>query len=333
MSEVSENSSLFFPGTTLQKAWDSTSLGLAKECLRKYYYTIIEGWRSKGESVHLIFGIHFHKALEIYDLHRAQGADYETGLDEAVRYCLEATWVRAERVQGSDTQLSTGMEEPEDEQVGTPWTPDHPAKTRSNLIRSVIWYLETYREDQVSTIILASGKPAVELSFRFDSGIPSPGPDNYLLCGHMDRVVDYGGDQFVMDRKTTGSSPGAYFFKGFSPDNQMTLYTLASRVIYNAPVKGVIIDAAQIAVGFTSFARGFTLRTSDQIEEWQEDLRTWLTIIENAAATGAYPMNEKSCGNYGGCVFREVCSQQRNVREFYLKTNFEKRFWNPLEVR
>ena len=40
----------------------------------------------------------------------------------------------------------------------------------------------------------------------------------HWLCGHLDRVVTYGGQKFVMDQKTTGSTIGPYFFDGFKPD-------------------------------------------------------------------------------------------------------------------
>lgn len=46
----------FLPGTKIQYAWDSTSIGYLKTCPRLYQYTIIEGWQSKGESLHLRFG-------------------------------------------------------------------------------------------------------------------------------------------------------------------------------------------------------------------------------------------------------------------------------------
>src|ERR1700748_1319683 len=121
-----EYSSPFYGETKLQIAWDSTSLGLLKECQRKYYYTMIEGWRAKSESVHLTFGIHFHAALELYDKRRSLGDDYDEALDAAVAYCLEKTW---------------------DYETGEPWSPDHNAKTRENLLRSVIWYLEEYKND------------------------------------------------------------------------------------------------------------------------------------------------------------------------------------------
>ena len=45
-------------------------------------------------------------------------------------------------------------------------------------------------------------------------------------------------------------------------------------------------------------------------------------------------MNPSSCGNYGGCEFRHICSKSPQVREMFLKGDFSKgAVWNPLERR
>lgn len=299
----------FFSGSNLQFAWDSTSLGLLKECPRKYQLTILEGWRAKSESVHLKFGILFHKALELYDKFRAQGLDYEEAVDETLAWLLEATWERGE-------------------DFSRPWTSDHDKKNRDTLVRSIIWYLDQYKDDVAKTLILENGDPAVELSFKFDAGF-----GDFILCGHMDRLVTFSDDVFVMDRKTSGSTLSTYYFNQFNPDNQMTLYTLAGKIVYNLPIQGVMIDAAQIAIGFTAFSRGITMRSDGQLNEWLGDFKQWTNIARLHADEGHWPMNEKSCSAYGGCVFRGICSLDPAVRESYLKTYFEKRFWNPLSIR
>ncbi len=340
----------FLSGTNLQFAWDSTSLGLLKECPRKYFYTIIEGWRSKSESVHLTFGIWFHKGLELYDKFKALGSTHDEATLETLEWLMGETWVYAWVAEPSIEGREVLKELPGNDETGTcplyqvsvgPWEPEtpHPNKSRETLVRSVLWYLEEYKADPAKTLILANGAPAVELSFRFESGLTAPDGTPYMLSGHMDRMVEYAGDNFVMDRKTTGTSPGAYYFSNFNPDNQMTLYTIAGKVVYDIPVSGVIIDAAQIAVGFTSFARGMTMRTASQLDEWMDGLQQHLAIAEGmalsplSAVERGWPMNEKSCGAYGGCVFRKVCSVDRAVRKNYLMTNFEVRRWNPLETR
>ena len=105
-----------------------------------------------------------------------------------------------------------------------------------------------------------------------------------------------------------------------------------------SPIKGVIIDAAQVLLEKpNAYARGFTYRTPDQLDEWREDLRFWLGQAEAFATAGHWPMNDTACGNYGGCKFREVCSKSPQVREQYLKSSFDKldesERWNPLRAR
>jgi len=140
-----------------------------------------------------------------------------------------------------------------------------------------------------------------------------------------------------MDRKTTGSTPSPYYFNQFEPNNQMTLYSLASQIVMSSPVRGVIIDAAQIAEGFSRFTRGFTYRTQDQLDEWLTDLKFWFAKAEDYAAEGYWPMNDTACDKFGGCRFREVCSKSPSVREQFLKSNFTKQEegerWNPLKPR
>ena len=303
----------FIPGTKVQYAFDSTSLGWLKTCPRYYEYSMIEQWRSRSNSVHLDFGLWYHDALESYDRWCAEGMNHEDALAETVRKCLKLTWID-----------------------GKPWESDHNAKTRETLIRSVVWYLEQFGDhDAAKTVILANGKPAVELSFRLemDWGPQCGNGQPYVISGHLDRVVKFTGGFYVMDRKTSGSMIGSNFFDGFAPDNQMSLYTFASKVIYQTPVKGVIIDAVQIAVGFSRYSRGFTFRTEAQTEEWLEETKVWFALAEQYATAGYWPMNDKACGNYGGCVFRKVCSKSPEVRQRFLESDFHKVEWNPLRSR
>lgn len=279
-----------------QWAWNSTSLAPAKLCPRRYYYQVVEGWRPKSSSDDMTFGWHYAKALERYHRWRALGESHADALEST---CV-ATF--------KDT-------------VG--WESAHTAKTRETLIRSIVWYLDTYENDPCETVILSSGRPAVELSFSFQLD------DDIMLCGHLDRIVQYGGDYYVQDQKTTGATLGSYYFRRYNPDNQMSLYTIAAEVVWEQPVKGVMIDAAQIAVGFTRFERGFTFRTEAQNNHWLHDTKYWIERIWDAREAG-YPMNDSACMMYGGCPFREVCAHDPSVSQNYLETLFEKRPDNPL---
>lgn len=296
----------FLSGTNIQYAWDSTSLGDFKRCPRLYYYTMIMGYRQKEESVHLRFGGEYHRALQDYDKLRTEGIKHDEAIFLAIRELIFRT---------------------ED------WNPDHKYKNRDFLVRTAIWYLESHKNDVAKVHILSNGKPAVELSFNFELDWGFPGQP-YVLCGHLDKIVNFNDELFGMDHKTTTTTPGPYYFDQFEPDNQMTLYTLACRVIYEVPVRGIIINAAQVMIDSTRFVRGITYRTQDQLDEWVEDIHYWFSRAVEYAKEGYWPMNDTACDKYGGCKFRGICSKSPSVRETFLRSDFnagEK--WNPLKVR
>lgn len=325
----------FLPGTRIQYAWDSTSLGMLKTCPRLYQYVMIEGWGSREESVHLRFGIEYHKTIEDYDKAKAAGAKHTRAMNEAIGKCLIRIW---------DWDPDTD-------------TPAGKYKNQNTLLSLLVDYFDTFISDAAETYIKADGTAAVELSFRFeldwgpqaaggeleyvDGQAVAEGPtpaQSYLLCGHLDRVVTFNDSLFVMDHKTSKTTLGDYFFDQFHPNNQMTLYALAGKMVIHAPLAGVIIDAAQILLEKpNAFKRGMTYRTKEQLDEWLADLEYWLRQAEAYATAGHWPMNDTACDKFGGCRFREVCSKSPQVRKIYLKSNFDQlpmeERWNPLKER
>lgn len=339
------STSPFLPGTNIQFAWDSTSLGLIKTCPRLYQLTMIEGWVPKDESVHLRFGIEYHSAMQDYDTFKLQGDEHEVAVHKVVRGLLERTtdWV-------VDRETKAGK-----------------YKNRDTLISLVVDYLDHYIDDPATTYIKSDGTPAVELSFRFELAFgpmtqvehdgmsleaesvnvvdesgeissTSPNHQPYILCGHLDRVVEFNDQLMVMDYKTTTTTPGAYYFAQYEPNNQMSLYTLAAQVLLDTPIKGVCISAAQILLEKPhNFVRGFTFRTPGQIQEWIDDAGLHMLNAENYAKINYWPMNDTACDKFGGCKFRGICSKDPEVREVFLRSDFHKQEpedrWNPLRSR
>lgn len=324
----------FLPNTKIQFAWDSTSLGAIKLCPRYYEYTIIHGFVPKDEPVHLRFGIEYHSAIQDYENLRASGLDF----NDAVRETIGRLLVRSHDFDPDPTTKAGHYKNPH------------------TLRQLVVDYLDHYRSDTCETYILANGQPAVELSFRWELDW---GPElgrrtehgvqggevveydlsqPYLLCGHLDRVVTYTDELFVLDHKTTQTAPTEYYFAGFSPNNQVTLYSLAGRIVLDSPIRGVIIEAAQILLETPNVFKRKPIYTSDQlIQEWLNDLEITLQLAEDYARAEYWPMNDTACGMYGGCKFRKVCSKNPEVRKHYLSADFiqleEKDRWNPLKPR
>lgn len=331
----------------LQIMWDSTSLGALKRCPRYYYYTMLEGLESRIRSIHLTFGILYHKAMEIYDKERVGGATHEQAQDEAVRYALEAS------VEHDNPQVlceNCGHYGGEPGTISCSHCGDdlngdiiHPwrdllvglsQKGRVQLVRSVVWYTEQFKNDTMQTLTLQDGKAAVELSFTLPLDF---GPENsdeiYSLRGHLDKAAENDTGLWIVDKKTTKSALYESYFEGFSPDNQVTLYTLAGKMVLGLPLNGVVIDGAQLGVSFTRFNRGYIHRTTSQLEEWLDDLQIWLKNAEMYARADHWPQNEQACGLYGGCPFRHVCGRSPEVRDSEIRHNYTHRIWNPAEDR
>jgi hypothetical protein len=306
----------------LQLAWDSTSLGALKKCPQYYKYHIIDGYTSGQPNAHLEFGTLFHSATELYERLRSTGLDHQKALIDVVRWTILNTW---------------------DNETNRPWLSDEPTKTRETLIRTLIWYLDFYKDDRIETITLPNGKPAVEVSFRF----PLSGDEHdtsfrtettgeeFILCGHLDKIGSFNGGHWILDTKTTKYELDDYYFRQYTPDNQMNLYDIAGAVIFNQEIEGVIVNAIQILVNGSRFKRRYINRSPEQREEWLRDLNIWLHQAEIYAVANHWPQNEKGCGyGKGRCQFWGICSTDPSARQELLDGLFVKRpAWNPLETR
>lgn len=312
--DTSSNTSFSQKLNGMQLAIDSTSLGEAKTCPKRYFYAIVCGYQPRGESAHLTFGLLMHSAREIYSHSRLDGMSHDDALDATLDWALKATW---------NKELKRG------------WISDEPTKTRVTLIRTIIWYFDLFgADDPLATVTLANNKPAVELSFRFDSGLKANTGEMITFCGHMDRlVISPDGDPYVSDMKTTKQTISASWFQKWSPNNQFSLYSLAGKVVYNVETKGLIVDGIQVAVGFSRFQRGLVPRKKDQIEEWYVDATYWIGQMNYWAQEQFWPQNDKSCDLYGGCPFRPVCARPKGARRQWLELDYKKRVWDPLQRR
>lgn len=291
----------------LQTAWDSVSMTTFMDCPRKYQYQILEGWVGRNKRVELEFGIHFHSALEFYHKERARGVGPEQSAVNTLREVLR---------------------------ISKDFSPDDTGhRTKYTLLRSVLWYVDRFKDDPLHTIILPDETPALELSFRI--ALPLEGPDGpYLYCGHIDRAVEYEGDYIVTDYKTTKSSLSKYFFKQFDVSWQITGYIFAAGTILPKQPNRAVIDGVQLAIDFNRFDRKFTDRSDDQMKEWLDDFLIWIRLAEQFAEENYWPMNRSSCSKYGGCPFIETCSKEKgSLRKLILSTDFVKDPWNPLRSR
>ena len=293
----------------VQFAWDSTSIGLFKTCPRKYELTIIKGYVPRIMPPPLAFGIHLHTLLQTWHKLVESNLDRHTALMRVTKLA----GLLGETLPSGDT-----------------------ARTKQTLVRTIVWYLEQFWDDKAVTVKLTNNQPAVE--YHFFLLFMSYMNHEIFLCGHIDRIVQWQLATYACDYKTTKYSLDGKFFSRFKPSTQMSLYTLATHLktpeIHNiASAHGVIIDGIQLGVNFSRFARQVVTFSLEEINEYIESLKYWITQAINASVNKFFAANEESCGQYGGCPFREICSMPPARREAYLKGNFKIQMWNPVNRR
>lgn len=287
----------------VQWAFDATTLTVASGCMFKYGMEIVQGYRSKNRSGHLIFGGAFASALEYFYL-KTEG-EYEDRLRATVQYAMNLLWDREANA-------------PVDFQIKS--------KTRLTLLRALVQYLDKYEqtEGELTTFTLSNGKPAVEVSFLYDVG-------EFYLAGHLDRIVNLNGRHFWIDQKTTSGTPTDYFFNYYNPAQQTYLYTWIGPHFLDVELEGGIIDAVGVHPGHTEFERRVMYIDKLLLEEWFEDTHVLVSNIQTANRTGHYPRNFNHCTKYGKCPFFDYCNGSPALRQQELKDNFVQRpGWDPV---
>jgi hypothetical protein len=303
-----------------QTTWDSTSLGWLKNCPAYYHYQMILKWQPLRKGLHLAFGGFYASGVEHFFKERAKGLSHDEAVISMVKFVLS---IAGER---------------DADGIWHPWNPDpdHPdakIKNRYTLIRTLVWNVEDRKGSAYETIIKANGKPAIEESFNFFAF--SVGDEAISLSGHLDAVVKHKGtgDTYILDDKTTKSALNMQYFKRYAPDNQVSLYSIAGKIVLNLPIKGVLIRAAQILVEGSRFATQEIPRNHLVLEEWLDDTKYWVGQAQSFARDNRWPRNDKSCNDFGGCAFHAVCNRPASHRPAWLREDFVKREWNPLEAR
>ncbi len=324
----------------MQLVWDSTSLGVLKECPRKYLLQNILSIKPIHASHHLTFGILFHRASEIYHKSRASGADYHTAVRETVRDALINSASFQQIIECSSCfavqdalppsglcPICGGVDFKSYSRVKS-ILPEDEAKNRLSLIRSIVWYFDTYQNTDYPTYIRADGKPAVELHFRFPVMATTSG-EMIEFTGHLDRLIQAPDGLYIDDFKTSGTQLTEMFFSKFRPDNQMSFYTFAGQVMLSTPIKGILIDGIQVLKGGVAFARSLIHRTTEEIQTFLDDALYWIGFAHDCAASCHFPANDKSCHNYGKCPYRDLCIATETQRELLLKSDFKREPWDP----
>lgn len=216
------------------------------------------------------------------------------------------------------------------------WESDDDKKNRRTLIRALVWYCdEQTDEGGIQPYAFPGGKAALEVDFLLPVDKVAGTGEEFLLRGKIDSLATLGDEVFVRERKTTGSTIGSYYFENYAPNVQVDTYDLAAWLLFpSLKIRGVLLEATQLAVGFARFLRQPLYHTPARREEWLASVHRALEQAETYARATFWPMNTAVCNLNGGCPFREVCRRDPSQRLRHLvgTDHFEVRRSEPVEA-
>lgn len=286
-------------------------------CPAKFDLRMNEGWTSRRRSGALGFGAALHEGLAVW--HRGGGL-------QAALLAIDSKWPDAMPVDD--------------------W------RTKEKCLTVMIDYTKNYPTETFKVVGMPDN-PVVEVPFTLDFGMYLPcnecgfeaggideperatcpncnAPREPLEYGGIyDMLVDFDGQLFVVDHKTT-SMMGAGYFNQFKPNNQMTGYIWAAGALSGKKVSGALINAiGMFKVGKTRFDRQITSRSDEEIAEWKMNVYTECCNIQHHKRTGIWPMRTGACTLYGLCEYHSVHSlghQRERIKR--LETDYVKEPWD-----
>jgi hypothetical protein len=300
------------------RIYSASSLQLLSECPRKFQYQYVEGWTTAGENLDFIFGTKLHRCLEWYWRRILQ---WGYSLDEAL---LETTGVA----------MALGLELPQ------PTRPNQVGKTRMGLVNALIWYIDYWsRQDDPLEICEFNSEPAIEMYFRII--LPTVNPDGkpYMVQGYVDQMRNWSYGVTAWDYKSTSKQPSEYYLNQFDLSLQCAIYTIGMQVLTNESITTFMADV----IGVDTRVRGLPYEmpvafmerkpvtlTPEELDEHLMDIQVLIKNQERYAEQNYWPKNTKACRF---CDFRDICKKSPQLREPFLKTEFNKERRTELSPR
>lgn len=301
---------LFFPNLPRAEPHlrDSTAITRFMECPRKYFYSMVLGYKSDKPYPYFTFGNAYHKFREVLEIHWME----DPLISNAPEYVMNA--------------LDRALKFFDKHHVPPPKGNKFEFMNKDRIIKSCLKSAEHWKQEKKAGAIVVM---AIEQPFQITLD------DGEVIAGRFDQVINMRGKVRGRDFKTSSIS-GSYYINTLNPNDQFTRYTYAENKLAGwdetdvndkMPVDGQIIE-----VLFNTKTQGPTieafpaLRTRNEILQWLAEQRYWHKIMAECRASDIWPMNTRSC-TY--CEFRPVCKMSsESHQQSKLKHSYNHEPWD-----
>lgn len=290
---------------------DAYSIGLYRQCHRKYDLRLNQHLVSKGKGGGRGFGSVLHKGREVY--RRALIA----GDSRDVAFAKGLAAVEQEHIK------SFGQGVQVDER-----------RSLENAKKLFTGYVSKFANHGYKPV-------AVEVPFDLEVGT-SPAGHKVFRTGIFDEYCEFNGRPYVLDFKTATPYPGASWFDGWRTSDQFMGYLWAARQIYG-PAHGVIVHGVWVkAPAKTSrakykfddyFTADIITFTDAQLEEWRDWFLRTVDRLQVDQQSGEWEPNwDSACKAYNSpCDYFKWCSADPATRPLIEPIYYDRIQWTPLE--
>lgn len=288
-------------------------------CLRRFYWNVVDGYRTSINTNDIEFGSAFHEFVKVLK-------------ENPDRYDL-ATQAAKERYSvPMETKGGKGY------------------MTMTYLVETCMRFWQQWVEkDNYKTIVGPDGKPLVELKFSY----PYYADDQVevLLCGTIDDICERNGSYAIRDYKTTSVGKRDQYLAGYELSAQLLFYRLILSYYAKTYPESLFaklhrenaacfIDAIflQGASKPPEFARSPIFNFPQaQLDEFEQLVNKRILDLVTYVKAQQLPMREGMINGacqtvYGACKFFGACVQKDEIgRQHILNRYFIQREYNPLK--
>jgi len=273
-------------------------------CSLKFYYTTVRGLRSSYMNHKMEYGTAYHKALETY---------YATGnkaksLNEAL-----------EHFSHPDIHV-----------------PENDWRTQGHLANCITQYFDHYSDVDGLKVEKHEGEALLEMKFAYP--FYTNGFIDIVLCGTIDFIGTYFGQNIICDHKSTAVTTVDRYLASYEMSTQLMLYTLVMRKLfpdrnYQALINGIFLSRS----GRNKFQRSAILDYSDQkLGYFEQHLTETLVnfvelLTKNIKEDKQYFLPNFNCceTKFGMCKFTKICNAG-DFGEAVIENDFYTKKYNPL---
>jgi hypothetical protein len=303
---------------------DSSMIAAFRSCPTRARYEYFEHWKSRYPSVHLHAGKAFAAGTEATRLAYYLG-DYKIPVGDS-------TYEIDKRAPGNEqASIACGLRVLLAE-YGNFECPPESAKSAERMAGAFEYFFSAFRlSDDKAVPVILGDRRGIEVSFTepLDFAHPVTG-DPLLFTGRLDMFVEYAGQLFGEDDKTT-SQLGASWSRQWDLRSQFIAYSWGVRKL-GYPIAGFLIRGISILKTKYDSAQAIVYFPQWLIDEWYEQLieRDLPAMVRAWESQRWGKSLAEACNEYGGCGFKPICQSEPSSRTVWLESSYERRRWDPV---